>query len=79
MYQQFDKVSYVGTKLANEIKGKLGEVVCRLPSGGLVCEFGNDSYIVAESSLRRFIPSPKDEKAELEVIRRRYSDTDLEN
>lgn len=72
-FMPFDKVHYIGT--LSQPKGKLGEVVARVGGYDNVfsVEFGDDTYIVSGSSLRRHVPSPKDE-VEVHVRRRRRDD-----
>lgn len=49
-FQQGDKVSYIGTKFASELHGKLGFVVGRVDNadGEVVVSFGSDAYIMGE-------------------------------
>jgi hypothetical protein len=90
MYNQGDKVRYVGQRFAQEFGKKAfrsGEVVAQVQNerGVYVVEFGEDSYVMKDSSLIPFVPSKKDLEAaskEAEVIvnkkRRRGSDEDSE-
>jgi len=84
---QGDKVRYVGSKLgqgSNKQVG-VGEVIARVlnENGAYVVEFNDDSYVVGEASLERWVPSKKELEAALkepEVTvhkkRRRNSDED---
>jgi hypothetical protein len=49
MFQRFDRVRYTGSAL--EMKGKFGEVITRLATGGYVVDFNGDGYLVNESNL----------------------------
>ena len=50
-FQQGDKVSYCGGKLASELGGKLGVVLARVQNvqNELVVDFGNGAYIMDEN------------------------------
>ena len=60
-----DLVSYRGSKLS-QLGGKPGEIVGRVTNcpEEVVCEFGNGSYIIAESELSRFQGHLKGEPTE---------------
>jgi hypothetical protein len=74
MFMTFDKVRYVGHKLL-ELRGKIGEVIKRIPTGGYVVDFGDDAYIISDENLAR--PSIH-ENTEVFVRRTRKWDTDLD-
>lgn len=75
MFMTFDKVRYTGQKLI-ELKGKLGEVVKRIPTGGYVVDFGDDAYVIADENLAR--PVVQENGPELVVRRTKKWDADLE-
>jgi hypothetical protein len=65
MFMQGDLVRYVGQKFAHEFKKKeikRGEVISRVHNqdGAFVVEFGDDSFVMPESSLVRYVPSKKE-------------------
>jgi hypothetical protein len=65
MFMQGDLVRYVGQKFFGDFKKKdikRGEVIARVGNqdGVYVVEFGDDSFVMPESSLQRYIPSKKD-------------------
>jgi hypothetical protein len=73
MYLPGDKVKYVGHKYSHELGTKMGLVVARVQNGpGVVVDFGDDAYIVNESSLRKQAPARDGE--EIEVSRKRRRD-----
>lgn len=76
MFMRFDTVRYTGQKLTGEIGNKIGEVVQRIPTGGYVVDFGNDSYVIADGNLaRHFYTDPKEKGPEI-VRRRKYEADD---
>lgn len=63
-FQQGDKVSYSGSKFAKELHGKLGIVCGHVANqeGGIVVDFGEDSYVLDENRhLTRFQGKEKKE------------------
>jgi hypothetical protein len=65
MFMQGDLVRYVGQKFFGDFKKKdikRGEVLSRVHNqqGAYVVEFGDDAFVMPESSLERWIPSKKD-------------------
>lgn len=65
MFMQGDLVRYVGQKFAHEFKKKeikRGEVISRVHNqeGVFVVEFGDDSFVMPEGSLVRYVPSKKE-------------------
>lgn len=68
-----DKVKYVGHKLNQEVGTKIGVVISHVQNApGVVVEFGDDSFICNESSLRKQAPARDGE--EIEITRRRRND-----
>ena len=78
MYLAGDKVKYVGSKFRSELALKRGEVVAtvRNQPSAVVVDFGDDTYICNVNNLKRFVPSPMEEK-EVE-IRKRRADPEVE-
>jgi hypothetical protein len=81
MFMQGDTVRYIGRRaLKNE--SKLGEVLAPMGNepGVYVVEFGDEAYVMPESSLARYVATPQDlEQAAkaTEVVqkkRRKHSD-----
>jgi len=75
MFLPGDKVKYVG-RMA-ELGTKMGEVVCEVRNerNAVVVDFGDEAYICRADSLRKFTPSPVEEK-EVEVVRKRKFELD---
>lgn len=73
MFFQGDKVRYVGRRYAqefNKTQARNGEVCTRV-EGSLstyVVEFGDDAYVMPESSLELYRPSAKDLKEDKEPV-----------
>lgn len=57
MFLAGDKVKYVGQKFSHELHSKLGVVLgpIKNQSCGVVVDFGDDAYVVNESSLIKMI------------------------
>lgn len=77
MFMRFDAVRYTGQKLSGEIGNKIGEVVQRIPTGGYVVDFGNDSYVIADGNLARHSFTDSEKKGP-EIVRRRKFEADEE-
>jgi hypothetical protein len=75
---QDDQVRYVGQRFAQELRAKkVGIVIAKVGAqdNAYVCEFGDDSYIMPETSLVKFVPTEKELKEAAEnktevVVRR---------
>jgi hypothetical protein len=66
-FQQDDKVTYIGTKFSKELHGSVGVVDGRVggTDTGVVVSFGGDeSYVMDEKHLTRFVAKPKDDSKE---------------
>lgn len=74
MFMQGDFVRYVGRKF----NLKTGEIVAKIQNqeGVFVVEFGDDSYVMPESSLAKWTPTPA--QLETQVMKRRRRDPDEE-
>ncbi|CAB4196718.1 hypothetical protein UFOVP1290_238 [uncultured Caudovirales phage] len=84
---QDDQVRYVGTQHAQEFRAKkvgVGIVIAKVGAqdNAYVCEFGDDAYVMPETSLMKFVPTEKELKeasenqAEVVVTRRRKRTSD---
>jgi len=83
MYQQGDKVIYVGSRFVGDINVKVGEVCARVQNAPeeFVVDFGGDAYVLRADHLQRWRPSAKDLKEgrhEPEISRKRKYDEDEE-
>ncbi len=86
---QDDQVRYVGQRFSQEFRAKkvgIGLVIGKVggQDNAYVCEFGDDSYIMPETSLMKFVPTEKELKeaaenqTEVVVQRRRKRPSDEE-
>lgn len=77
MFQRFDRVDYVGSKLTSELHSKVGNIISKVEreKGAYVVEFGDDAFIVSEANLRKHVATAKEEKETL-VLRTRKYDVD---
>ncbi len=78
MFMPNDMVTYAGKKFARELNGKIGHVCARVEKSpdSVVVEFGDDSYIMHNRNLRKYVPSPGAKEPEVQVRRRRKYDED---
>jgi len=86
---QDDQVRYVGQRFAQEFRAKkvgIGIVIAKVGAqdNAYVCEFGDDSYVMPETSLMKFVPTEKElkeadeNKTEVVVRRRKRTSEDEE-
>lgn len=74
-----DKVTYVGNRFSKELGGKMGWIIAPVNNEDhkYVVEFGDDAYVVNESSLTHFkATSIKESGPEIRQFRKRMSDDD---
>lgn len=78
-FMMHDKVSYIGKRHAQDLQGKLGEIVGRVDrsDNGVVVDFGEDVYVMDETKhlthFQGFLKGDKEEKKDVEVKKRRPS------
>lgn len=78
MIMQDQQVVYTGNKF-RELSSAVGTVVAPVQNdpGKYVIDFGGDSYIMPETSLRPYQPSAKEDRGpQIIPVRRRRSDDD---
>lgn len=84
MFMQGDRVRYVGSKLNADVRKSFGEVCSRVlnQKNVYVVDFGDDSYIMPESSLAPYVATAKEleqaAKSEAMVTKRRRASEDEE-
>ena len=74
-----DKVTYIGSRFSKELGGKMGFVICpvRKEDHKYVVEFGDEAYVVNESSLTHFKATDiKNSGPEVRQFRKRSNDDD---
>lgn len=73
-----DRVVYVGSRYSKELGGKQGFVISPVMNEEYkyVVEFGDDAYVVNESSLAPFRATAKESGPEIRQIKKRFSEED---
>lgn len=78
MIMQDQQVVYIGTKF-RDLSAAVGTVIAPVQNdpGKYVIDFGGDSYIMPETSVRPYLPTGKEDKGPQVIpVRRRRSDDD---
>ncbi len=82
LFRPFDKVTYCGEKFRGELRGKLGIINSRVQNSDTtyVVDFGDQAYIMSDSSLKLFQAKSREEhaKAEHEIYFKRRHKNDEE-
>ena len=74
MLNQDDRVVYVGSKYASELRGKIGYIIAAIEKekNGWVVEFGGETYVMPSSKLEKYKPSGKEDDFPEIHLRRRH-------